>query len=62
MNAALDNKIDMFALTETWLRSNDDNNFVTRELCPDGFVFTHIPRSTGRCGGVGLLCKTSLKL
>ena len=27
----LDNKIDMLALTETWLRSADDNNFVTRD-------------------------------
>ena len=58
----LDNKIDMLALTETWLRSNENNDFVTRDVCPDGFVITHIPRSAGRGGGVGLLYKTSLKL
>ena len=35
---------------------------IKKIICPDGFVFTHTPRSTGRCGGVGILYKTSLKL
>lgn len=57
-----DNEIDVLAVTETWLRAGEDNDFVMRDICPYGFIFTHIPRSTGSCGGVGLLYKNSLKL
>ena len=60
----VDQQIDIMALTETWLSQNGDEH-VIEELCPNGFVFKHVPRSewgedTG--GGVGLLYNRSIKL
>lgn len=48
----LDNKIDLVALTETWLTPNDQA--VVNEMCLDGYKFLGVPRVT-RGGGVGLL-------
>ena len=53
-----DLNIDIVALTETWLNS-DDEAFIT-ELYPEGFKFIHAPRNNNRRGGgVGLLFKNN---
>ena len=41
-------KVDLLAITETWLNANDDA--VRVELCPTGYKFCDHPR-TGRSGG-----------
>ena len=58
----VDNKIDILAITETWLKSDDDCYFTIRDICPQDYVFNHIPRTTGTGGGVGLLFKKNLKI
>ena len=58
----MDNKIDILAITETWLKSDDDCYFTIRDICPQDYVFNHIPRTTGTGGGVGLLFKKNLKI
>ena len=45
------------AITETWLKSDANNNNIIDKLCPTGYKFLHQPRETGRGGGVGLLLK-----
>ena len=56
-----DLNIDIMALTETWLNS-DDEAFIT-EICPEGFKFIHAPRNNNkRGGGVGLLFKNNLQM
>ena len=52
-------KIDVCAITETWLKSDDD---VIRQECqPDGYIFADCPRQSGRAGGgTGLLCRSPL--
>ena len=54
----VEHDLDFLALTETWLRSGDIDNYHIEEFCPTGYVFHHIPRSISRVGGVGLLKKT----
>ena len=49
----VENDIDIFAVTETWLR--DDSAFSVAEICPKGYYFYHIPRKNSRGGGVGVL-------
>ncbi|XP_067025693.1 uncharacterized protein [Acropora muricata] len=54
---AVDNNVDFMAITETWLKSDVNNNNTIGEFCPTGYKFLHQPRETGRGGGVGLLVK-----
>ena len=54
---AVDNNVDFMAITETWLKSDVNNNNTIGEFCPTGDKFLHQPRETGRGGGVGLLVK-----
>ena len=53
----VDHKIDLLALTETWLDSMDNQSLNTiNELCPNGYAFMHVPQSSdNHGGGVGLL-------
>ena len=53
----VDHDLDFLALTETWLRPGDTNNYHIEEFCPTGYVFHHIPRSISQGRGVGLLIK-----
>ena len=51
-------KIDLCAITETWLRSDDD---ATRaEMCPTGYKFLDQPRTDRPGGGTGLIFRDSL--
>ncbi|CAB3997546.1 Hypothetical predicted protein [Paramuricea clavata] len=56
-----ENDIDILAVTETWLRE-DDNEFSTAEICPTGYHFYHITRKNARGEGVGLLLKKYIKV
>ena len=59
---AVDNNVDIFAVTETWLRNNENYNFSIAEVCPTGYRFYHVPRKNSRGGGVGLLIKKHMKV
>ena len=50
----IDYGIDVLGLSETWL-SSDELPSTINSLLPDGFCFIHIPRPTGRGGGVGFI-------
>ncbi len=53
-----DYEIDLFCLTETWL---GDGEYVSlNESTPPSHMNTHIPRSTGRGGGVAAIFDSSL--
>lgn len=53
----LDSKIDLMALTETWLQGDCDE-YSVRDITPPGFTFKHVDRHS-RGGGVGLLYSNS---
>ena len=48
-----DNNIDLFCLTETWL--HQDEYVSLNESTPPSHINTHIPRDTGRGGGVAAI-------
>ena len=43
---AVDNNVDFMATTETWLKSDVNNNNTIGEFCPTGYKFLHQPRET----------------
>jgi len=55
-----DNNLDMVAMTETWLKSDD--NRIVGDLTPSGFKLVHLPRQGRRGGGVGLLYKETISV
>ncbi|CAB4019830.1 Hypothetical predicted protein [Paramuricea clavata] len=55
-----ENDIDILAMTETWLREDDE--FSIAEICPMGYHFYHVTRKNARGGGVGLLLKKYIKV
>lgn len=58
---AVDNDVDILALTETWLRPGNIDDIDVGTLCPTGYRLLHVPRSQGRGGGgVGVLFKDTL--
>ena len=55
----LEHDLDCLFLTETWLDNESETEIGF--LKPKGYDFSHIPRQSGRGGGVGILFKSSLK-
>ena len=53
----VDNDVDIFALTETWLHSDNRDDQVIGDLIPVGYSFHHAPGQFGNGGGVGILVK-----
>ena len=49
---------DVFALTKTWLNTND--SAVCTEITPPGFKFVHCPRKDRKGGGTGLLARKDI--
>ena len=47
-----DNNADLIAVTETWLRPEDTESFIS-SITPPGYKFTHVPRNVKKGGGVG---------
>ncbi|XP_030851782.1 uncharacterized protein LOC115928576 [Strongylocentrotus purpuratus] len=56
----LDNDFDILALTETWLK--DDDDVYLGNCIPEGYTFNHKDRQGKGGGGVGLLFKSSLSV
>ena len=54
----IDHDIDILALTETWFKSENDQN--SANLSPKGYNLVHALRKGRRGGGVALLCKSGL--
>ena len=62
----LSNNIDILALAETWLTTEDESstnmtNMTIAKILPKGYAMLHIPRSDGRIGGgVGMIFNESV--
>ena len=54
-----DNNADLIAVTETWLRPEDTESFIS-STTPPGYKFTHVPRNVKKGGGVGFFIKEDL--
>ena len=54
-----DNNADLIAVTETWLRPEDMESFIS-SITPPGYKFTHEPRNIKKGGGVGFFIKEDL--
>ena len=54
-----DNNADLIAVTETWLRPEDTECFIS-SITPPGYKFTHVPRNIKKGGGVGFFVKEDL--
>ena len=50
------------ALTEIWIRSDDNNQHVTAGLVPTGYSCHHSDREGGHGGGIALICRDSIKV
>ena len=51
-----DHKLDILALTETWL--NDSSTYVAADVTPPGYIFLRLDRANGKNGGgVGIMCR-----
>ena len=57
----IDQDLDLFALTETWLTGTDMDNVIISSLLPNGYNITHNPRET-RGGGTAIIHRNSLKV
>ena len=56
-----DYKLDILALTETWLPP-DTLPATINSLTPPNYTFFHSPRPQGRGGSIALLCRSFLKI
>ena len=54
-----DNKLDVCALTETWFTTSDP---VVDDVLPAGYKIEHIPRATGKGGGVAVIYRNTLSV
>ena len=54
-----ENKFDLLAVTETWLKATDDS--IRAQLCPTGYKFLDKPRKNCRGCGTALLYRDSIK-
>ena len=57
-----EHNIDILAITETWLHGDNFDSYFCRDICPEGFSFSHVPRSSSEGGGVGLLVRRQFKV
>ena len=54
-----DNNADLIAVTETLLRPEDTESFISSITLP-GYKFTHVPQNVKKGGGVGFFIKEDL--
>ena len=54
-----ENNIDIFCLTETWLKTNE--TAIISELVPETHTFHHFPREARNGGGVGIVLSKSFR-
>ena len=43
-NYVFEQSIDILAITETWLSSDENTQTIIDELCPRGYAFMHVPQ------------------
>lgn len=55
------NKVDIFAMTETWLGSTFDD-VIKQELIPTSYDFLHLNRENRRGGGIALLFRKEIDI
>ncbi len=60
-NYLVDHKVDLGALTETWLTGTNADTKTIGDLEPTGSKLSHVPRPS-RGGGVGLMHKKTLRI
>ena len=53
------NNADLIAVTETWLRPEDTESFIS-SITPLGYKCTHVPQNIKKGGGVGFFIKEDL--
>ena len=56
----IDHKLDICALTETWIREGDVTTAV--QLCPEGYSAVSIPREGKTGGGIGVVYRSDIIL
>ena len=59
------NRLDILALTETWLFTEEEKNLIYhKEMLPPDYKITHIPRTNGRAGygGVAIVYRDTFTL
>ena len=54
-------RLDIFGLTETWLRSDSGSDSILAALVPDDYTIVHKARPRSRGGGIALILHKSLK-
>ena len=59
----LSNRLDMFAITETWIKANENNSSVTQILhALNDFSVIQIPRITSKGGGLALFYRKAFTI
>ena len=58
----IDKDVDLFAITESWLKADESSDFVSRDIVPNGYGFLHCPRPKGTGGGLAVLYKSTMKI
>ena len=52
----MDERVDLLAINETWLKPDESSGFSSCDICPKGYL--HCPRSSGSGGGLAILHRT----
>ena len=55
----INDNYDLCMVTEMWLTNSD--SLVVNEATPSGYYFDHVQRSDRAGGGIGIVCKSSVK-
>ena len=58
----VEHDVDIFSITETWLRDSVFEDFFCSDICPAGYNFFHNPRTTSHGGGIAVLTKKPFKV
>ncbi|XP_068675919.1 protocadherin Fat 4-like [Montipora foliosa] len=58
----IDKDVDLFAITESWLKADESSDFVSRDIALNGYGFLHCPRPNGTGGGLAVLYKSTIKI
>lgn len=59
-NHLIDARLDLLAVTETWLNS-DIGDSTIKAACPDGYTAVQLPRLNRKGGGLALIHKSSIE-
>ena len=57
-----DHNIDILCLTESWINDNISDLLCLKSATPSGYSFISVPRKSGRCGGLVLIYKSSIRV